>query len=51
MARDLRVYRQALAAPPPSRDVYLPDGLPFINQPFAQAGGTPVQAPKQAGPH
>jgi sugar phosphate isomerase/epimerase len=46
MARDLRVYRKALAGPPPSRDVYLPDGLPFINKPFAQAGGTPVTAPK-----
>jgi len=27
--------------------VYLPDGLPFINKPFAQAGGTPVTAPKR----
>jgi sugar phosphate isomerase/epimerase len=49
MARDLRVYRQALTAPPPSRDVYLPDGLPFLNRPFAQAGGTPVVVPK-SGP-
>ncbi len=50
MAQDLRVYRKALAGPAPARDVYLPDGLPFINQPFAQAGGTPVAAPMQAEP-
>jgi sugar phosphate isomerase/epimerase len=46
MARDLRFYRKELSSPPPSHDVYLPDGLPFINKPFAQAGGTPVTAPK-----
>jgi sugar phosphate isomerase/epimerase len=46
MARDLQVYRKALAGPPPSHDVYLPDGLPFINKPFAQAGGTPVDPTK-----
>lgn len=46
MARDLRYYRKELAAPPPTRDVYLPDGLPFISKPFAQMGGTPVTAPK-----
>ena len=46
MAKDLKVYRKALAGPPPSRDVYLPDGIPFLNKPFAQAGGNPVQAPK-----
>jgi sugar phosphate isomerase/epimerase len=49
MARDLRVYRRALAAPAPTRDVYLPDGLPFINQPFAQMGGALVAAPKSSG--
>ena len=42
MARDLKVYRAALAAPPLTRDTYLPDGLPFINKPFAQAGGNPT---------
>jgi sugar phosphate isomerase/epimerase len=46
MARDLAVYRKALAGPPPARDVYLPDGLPFIDMPFAQAGGTPVDTKK-----
>ena len=44
MARDLRTYRAALGVPAPTRDVYLPDGEPFIKKPFAQAGGNPVPA-------
>lgn len=47
MARDLKVYRDALAAPPPIRDTYLPDGVPFINKPFAQAGGNPTSGEKK----
>jgi sugar phosphate isomerase/epimerase len=47
MARDLQVYRAALAAPAPTRDSYLPDGLPYINKPFAQAGGNVVAATKK----
>jgi sugar phosphate isomerase/epimerase len=40
MARDLKVYRAALAAPPLTRDTYVPDGVPYINKPFAQMGGS-----------
>lgn len=47
MARDLKVYRAALAAPPLTRDTYLPDGVPFLKRPFAQAGGDPAPAAKQ----
>jgi sugar phosphate isomerase/epimerase len=47
MARDLQVYRAALAAPPLTRDTYLPDGVPYINKPFAQAGGNPVPEEKK----
>jgi sugar phosphate isomerase/epimerase len=45
MAQDLFIYRQALSAPAPKRDTYLPDGAPFIKAPFAEAGGNPG-APK-----
>jgi sugar phosphate isomerase/epimerase len=44
MAKDLKVYRAALAAPPLTRDTYLPDGVPYINKPFAQMGGNPTPA-------
>jgi hypothetical protein len=47
MATDLKVYRAALAAPPLTRDTYLPDGIPYINTPFAQAGGNPVATEKK----
>ena len=44
MAKDLKVYRTALAAPPLTRDTYAPDGVPYINKPFAQMGGNPTPA-------
>ena len=47
MARDLKVYRAALAAPPLTHDTYTPDGTPYINKPFAQAGGNPVPETKK----
>jgi len=50
MARDLKVYRAALAAPAPTSDTYLPDGAPFINKPFAQAGGNPTAGQDRSNP-
>jgi sugar phosphate isomerase/epimerase len=47
MAHDLKVYRAALAAPPLTRDTYVPDGVPYINKPFAQAGGNPTPTTKK----
>jgi sugar phosphate isomerase/epimerase len=46
MANDLKAWRAAVAGPAPTRDNYLPDGVPFVNKPFAQAGGNPP-APKK----